>query len=87
MKMCLLWDVYNVTCLFVFAVTMLFATLFFILEKLTQIAEKHRMITQSSDPAALSKITDGLHTNVTPVTVRQDNEMFFLSSVVMSLGL
>lgn len=45
------------------------------------------MITQSSDLTALLKITDGLHTNVIPVTVKQDNGMFFLSSVVMTLGL
>lgn len=54
---------------------------FFILEKLTQIAEKHTNITQSSDPPARSKITDGLHANVIPVTVKQDGGMFFLSSV------
>lgn len=45
------------------------------------------MVTQSSDPTALSKITDGLHTNVIPATVKQDSRMFFPSSVVMSLGL
>lgn len=39
------------------------------------------MITQSSDPTALLKITDGLHTNVIPATVKQDTRMFFNSAV------
>lgn len=81
---------FNIACrsYILIAVTVLvFAILLSILDKLTQIPEKHRMVTQSSDPTALSKITDGLHTNVIPATVKQDGRMFFPSSVVMTLGL
>lgn len=85
-------DVFNIICkcstLIAVTVVMLFSILpsnFFLSDdKLTQIPEKHRMITQSSDPAALSKITDGLHTSVKPATMKQDSRMFFPSSVHIS---